>query len=121
MGLQIICFILQIVFILYIINKNERPSLKLGWLLLILLFPAFGVILYLWGGEGRPTKKMRKRIEKSKEELKSPLNEYRGHNAISLEKVQDSANSSPIVWIAVGGGAAVAAVAVAVVLLKKKK
>ena len=41
--------------------------------------------------------------------------------ALDAEKVQDSAKSSPIVWIAVGGGAAVAAVAVAVVLLKKKK
>ena len=93
-GLQVACFIFQIVFILYIINKNDRPSLKLGWLLLILLFPAFGVILYIWGGEGRPTKKMRKRIEKAKAELKAPLNEYRARCANSLKNTQNKAQNS---------------------------
>lgn len=54
--------------VLYIINRNEKPSTKLNWVIMILIFPFFGVSLYLLFGEGRPTRKMNKRISAAKKE-----------------------------------------------------
>lgn len=55
---QIIVFIIEILAVLYLINKNDRPSVKLSWILLILILPIVGVPIYLMYGEGRPTKRM---------------------------------------------------------------
>lgn len=33
---------------IYIINKRENPSFKLGWIIPILMFPIFGALLYLY-------------------------------------------------------------------------
>ena len=32
---------------IYIINKQENPSFKLGWIIPILVFPVFGTLLYI--------------------------------------------------------------------------
>lgn len=50
--------ILALVFVLYVINRNEKPSAKLNWVIMILAMPIFGISLYLLFGEGRPTRKM---------------------------------------------------------------
>ncbi len=60
--------ILAAVIVLYIINRNQRASIKIGWILLILIFPVFGVPAYIWFGEGKPARKMKNKIEKSKTE-----------------------------------------------------
>jgi len=75
-GLQLAFFVLEIVFVLYIINKNERPSLKLGWILLIVLLPAFGVPMYLFNGEGRPTVRMQKRIQKAQDKNEEGMRNF---------------------------------------------
>ena len=49
---QIIVFIIEILAVLYLINKNDRPSVKLSWILLILILPIVGVPTYLMYGEG---------------------------------------------------------------------
>ena len=54
--------------VLYIINQNEKPSMKLNWIIIILVFPLVGVVLYLLFGRGRPTKKMHKKITAAKKE-----------------------------------------------------
>ncbi len=66
--LQSIVSVLSLACVLYIINKNDRPSAKLNWILIILIAPVFGVPFYLYFGEGRPARKMKKKLEKSKAE-----------------------------------------------------
>ena len=61
--------VLKILFILQIINDAQRPSSKLNWIILILLFPVFGVPMYLFNGAGKPTKRMKRRVAKAKEEV----------------------------------------------------
>ena len=61
--LQGLLLVLELVFILYLINKNDRPSEKLNWILLILLVPIVGVPGYLLYGEGRQTRRMQKKTE----------------------------------------------------------
>lgn len=60
--------VLAVLFVLYIINYNEKPSAKLNWVIMILVMPVFGVALYLLFGEGRPTRKMNRRITAAKRE-----------------------------------------------------
>ncbi len=67
-AVQTVVGILALVFVLYIINKNDRPSTKLNWILIILILPIFGVPFYLSCGEGVPTRKMKKKLERAKQE-----------------------------------------------------
>lgn len=65
--------VLAVFFVLYLINSNEKPSTKLNWVILILAAPIYGVPAYFLFGRGRPTKKMKKAIGKSKEKNKGAL------------------------------------------------
>lgn len=76
--LQIAVFALEIAFVLYIINRSDRPSMKLSWIILILIAPVFGVPMYLLSGRGRPTRKMHKKIERAKAENQARLDEACG-------------------------------------------
>ena len=67
-ALQIALFVLQLVTVLYLINKTDRPATKLNWILLILLVPVVGVPSYLLYGEGKPTRKMNEKITLAKAE-----------------------------------------------------
>ena len=55
--------LIALVAVIYLINRNDRPSMKLNWILLMLIVPIIGVPMYLLYGEGRPTRKMKKRLE----------------------------------------------------------
>lgn len=70
--------IFQIVVLLYLLNKNDRPSAKLNWIILILVLPIIGVPSYLLYGEGRPTRKMHKKITAAKEENARGIEEVCG-------------------------------------------
>lgn len=59
---------IAVVTILYIINNYEKPSLKIGWMIMILFLPVFGVSMYLIYGRGRPTRKINKKIAAAKAE-----------------------------------------------------
>lgn len=74
--LQLIIAILEIVFVIYLINQNERPFPRLHWILLILLTPVIGVPCYLWYGEGRGTRKMSKKISQAIEENERAWQEF---------------------------------------------
>ena len=70
--------VLTWVVIVRLINKHGKSSLKLNWILLILIAPIFGVPSYLLYGEGRPTRRMGKKLEKSRAELECTLQEAYG-------------------------------------------
>ncbi len=62
---QLVVWVLSFVFVLQIINKHDKPSTKLSWIIVILILPVFGVPMYLINGKGRPTKKMAKKLSRS--------------------------------------------------------
>lgn len=72
---QTVVSVLAVVFVLRLINRYDRASSKLSWIIIILIFPVFGVPMYLFNGGGRPTRKMQKRIESAKAELQKTLGE----------------------------------------------
>ena len=77
-ALQAVIFILELVFVLYIINRNNRPSTRLNWILLILILPVIGVPMYLVCGEGRPARRLRQKIDRAKKENGEQLKELYG-------------------------------------------
>ncbi len=55
--------LLGLAIVLYLYGKKESASIKMPWILLILLVPVAGLVFYLLVGQNRGTKKMRKRYE----------------------------------------------------------
>ncbi len=64
--------------VLYILNKHDRPSTKLNWVLTIWFFPIFGVFLYGTYGTGRTLRKMRGRLEAAKADNEREANALLG-------------------------------------------
>lgn len=54
--------LIALIVVIYLINRNDRPSMKLNWILLMLIVPIVGVPMYLLYGEGRPARKMKKKL-----------------------------------------------------------
>lgn len=73
--LGIICRIISILVVLFIVNKEDNPAYKIAWIIPILLFPIFGGLLYFFLGNKKPTRKMRRRIQ----------NEYERKNNIRVQ------------------------------------
>ena len=55
--------ILSILVVIYIMNRSDNPSVKLGWIVVILLFPLFGGLLYLTIGGKQPISYLRRKLE----------------------------------------------------------
>lgn len=82
--LQLSIFVLEIVFLLYLINKHERPSTKISWIIVILLAPVFGVPMYLMNGGKRPVHRMDNKIKKAQAEIDDKL--QRRYGSIQIKQ-----------------------------------
>ena len=49
-------------------NRSDNPSVKLGWIVVILLFPLFGGLLYVTIGGKQPISYLRRKLEPMIEE-----------------------------------------------------
>lgn len=89
--IQIAVNVLSLVTVLYLINKNDRPSSKLNWILAILIVPVFGVPAYLLYGEKRPTRKMNRQILRAKEENERYCEEfYKDREPFTVRRREES-------------------------------
>lgn len=75
-SLQLFITVAEIFIILRLVSKNDRPSTKLGWIVLMLFVPVVGIPLYLWSSGGRPTRKLRNKLEISKKEIEAEFEEF---------------------------------------------
>ena len=97
--------ILSIVVIFIILNNKSNPVYKIAWIILILLFPIFGGIFYIFFGANKLSKRERLRMksieDKTKEALKPKpliLEEMKLHNEIAATQskyIQDYAYYPP--------------------------
>ena len=53
--------ILSVLMVIYIINKKGSPSYAIAWVIIILVFPVFGGILYLLFGDKKVPKDLRRK------------------------------------------------------------
>ena len=86
-SLNILLEFISVLVVLYIVNKDDNPAYKLAWIIPILAFPIFGGILYLCFGDKRPTKGMRRRMDRAAAKLSafSPAEE----NLLDALKTED--------------------------------
>ncbi|MDD5969360.1 MAG: cardiolipin synthase [Anaerostipes sp.] len=62
----LLSFILKtfsIVVVIYIINKDDNPAYKLAWVIPILTVPILGGIMYLYLGNKKPSRRLRKVLD----------------------------------------------------------
>ena len=57
--------ILSLLMVLYIIKKDVNPAYKIVWILIMLLLPLFGGMMYLLAGNKRPAQRLRAQLERS--------------------------------------------------------
>lgn len=75
---HIFFILISVCIVLYIVNKNDEPSFKIPWIILILVFPIFGGLIYVLFGDNKMGKKFsniakkvsKKVIEEYEEEYK---------------------------------------------------
>lgn len=63
---SLLSMLLQLISIfvtLYLIVKDENPAYKVTWIVVLLIVPLFGTVLYLLIGNKRPARWIRRRIE----------------------------------------------------------
>ncbi|MBO5736908.1 MAG: PLDc N-terminal domain-containing protein [Clostridia bacterium] len=94
---QLAVGVLSFLVVLYLISESERPSIKLNWILLIVVVPIVGVPSYLLYGEGRPTRWMKRRMEKSTEENNRQFAAFYGLDPLTLPQ---SRNHSTAYYLA---------------------
>ncbi len=59
---------------IYIVSRDINPSYKLSWCILILLFPAFGGLMYLFIGRQHTPRRVRKRLKRASDATQVLLN-----------------------------------------------
>ncbi|MEG0366849.1 MAG: cardiolipin synthase [Coprobacillus sp.] len=67
--LRPIFLIVSTLVVLWLVNKDENPSYKISWIILILLVPVFGGLLYLCIGNKKPSRKIRKSLQPILDEM----------------------------------------------------
>ena len=60
----IACMILSIVTVIHLVSKNDNPSYKLAWAIVIMLLPLFGGIFYILEGSNKRGKRFTRNLEK---------------------------------------------------------
>lgn len=60
--------VISVIMVLWILNKRINPSYKLGWTMLIMAFPVFGLLLYLLFGQSRIADEMQRQYVKIQKE-----------------------------------------------------
>ena len=56
--------VLSLLLVLHVIKSEQNPAYKIGWILILLLLPIFGGLMYLLAGNKRPALSMRLKMEK---------------------------------------------------------
>ena len=74
LHINIAITVLAMLFVLYVVSKQDEPAYKILWLICILTFPLFGTILYLCFGNKRTSRPLRRRLDKADRTI-NPLQE----------------------------------------------
>lgn len=77
--------ILSFFVMLYIVTKRDEANYKMLWLIIILIMPIFGTILYLLFGEKNTCKKLKNKLEKSSKDINFEFNITNNLNNIKNE------------------------------------
>ncbi len=74
MWISLFFSLLSFAIVMYIVCKDDNPSYKIVWIILIMLSPILGAPLYLFAGNKKPSKSMHRRISSTKAKYICKLN-----------------------------------------------
>lgn len=80
--------ILAALLVLFVIYRNDTGAYKLGWILLILLVPIFGALMYLFFGSKRPSRRIRLKLDPVVEAHKSDLKQVYKTRELQSSRLQ---------------------------------
>ena len=83
--IQAVEHLIGILLALFISNQDKTSSIKISWIILVLLFPIIGGTLYLITGTSGTTKRMRRRYEEIDKKLFPLLPDQ--HNLVEEKKI----------------------------------
>lgn len=58
-------YLLTILYVFYLVAKDDNASYRMGWILVILMMPPFGAFIYMLWGDKKPSKKLRAKLQLS--------------------------------------------------------
>ena len=67
--LRPLMFIMSSAVVLWLVSKDETSAYKISWIILILVFPVFGGLLYLSIGNKKPSRVIRKKLQPVLDEI----------------------------------------------------
>ena len=65
--------LLSLIMVLHIVVKDDNPSYKIAWIILIMALPLFGGLFYLFFGNKRPSKGMRTLLDREHQKIVTML------------------------------------------------
>ncbi len=58
-------WIISLLAVIVIVRRNDNPAFKMVWIIVILVVPVFGGLLYLFIGGKKPTRRMRRKMSQT--------------------------------------------------------
>lgn len=89
---QLICSILSLIVFFTVITKKESPEFKIPWIVLIFIFPIFGLLIYLLFANPKMKKKEFERLKHTQQKIRNYSNRSEKENTELAETLGDFAN-----------------------------
>ncbi len=70
---SLLSYVLSVLVVLNLVNRVEDSSIKIVWIIVIMMIPIFGGILFLLFGSRRPIRKMNARVDREHELISKVL------------------------------------------------
>lgn len=83
--------LLSLGIVMRIVCKDENPSYKIGWIILIFIVPVFGGLLYLLTGDKAQSKKLHNQISASREKCLPMLSDSKNQAVDKLMQIDERA------------------------------
>lgn len=71
--LRPLMLVISFIVVLWLVNKDENPAYKISWIILILVIPIFGGLLYLSIGNKKPSRVIRKKLQPVLDDIESVM------------------------------------------------
>lgn len=71
--------------VVYLVSKDDNPEFRIGWIIVILIFPLFGGLFYFSFGDKKPSKRMRRKLNLEHDELKG----FMPQDKITIDKLEE--------------------------------
>lgn len=72
-AVSVLFVIISVIIVIYLISKDDTPEYRIIWIVLIMLTPLFGGLLYASFGDKKPSKRLRRKFNLAHNELKNHM------------------------------------------------